>query len=504
MAWTRERLETVARERLCGAKLIVVANREPYIHTFDGDTVRCTTPASGLTTALDPVMRACGGTWVAHGGGDADRAVSDQFGRVAVPPQNPSYTLRRVWLTREEEQGYYYGFSNEAFWPLCHIAYTRPDSIRGTGSSTVEVNWKFRDAVLAEAEGNPAVVFIQDYHFALLPRLLRTARPDLVIVQFWHIPWPNREAFRVCPWHDEVLDGLLGNDLLSFHLQDHCNNFLETVDRGVESRVDLEQFSVTRNGKTTLVQPHPISIDPDLVAASLPADLVSAERRLRNRLRLRNEQLLVGVDRVDYTKGIPERFRAVGRLLELHPDLAGTFAFVQVGAPSRVHIPAYRRLNEELSELADDINWRYGSDEWRPIVFLNEHYDPDQVYLLDRISAGCVVSSLHDGMNLVAKEFVAARTDGRGVLVLSRFAGAARDLGDAVLINPYAVDEFAEALRLALTMPIGEQERRMARMQQEIANNNVYRWAAMLLSEASKLVQARPFVESRTALELPA
>jgi trehalose 6-phosphate synthase len=504
MAWTRERLESVARERLGGARLIVVANREPYIHTFDGEKLRCTTPASGLTTALDPVMRACGGTWVAHGSGDGDRAASDTFGRVAVPPQDPSYTLRRVWLTKEEEQGYYYGFSNEAFWPLCHIAYARPRFDSKDWEQYVQVNRKFSEAVLEEADGGPAVVFIQDYHFALLPRLLRTARPDLVIVQFWHIPWPNREAFRVCPWHDEVLDGLLGNDLLSFHVQDHCNNFLETVDRGVESRVDLEQFSITRNGKTTLVQPHPISIDPDYVAASLPADLASAERRLRNRLHLRNEQLLVGVDRVDYTKGIPERFRAVGRLLELHPDLAGTFTFVQVGAPSRVHIPAYRRLNEELSELADDINWRYGSDEWRPIVFLNEHYGPDQVYLLDRISAGCVVSSLHDGMNLVAKEFVASRTDGRGVLVLSRFAGAARELGDAVLINPYAIDEFAEALRLALTMPVEEQERRMARMRQEIEDNNVYRWAGMLLSEASKLVQARPLVESRTALEVPA
>jgi len=488
MAWTRERLETVARERFGGARLIVVANREPYIHTFDGEALRCTTPASGLTTALDPVMQACGGTWVAHGSGDGDRAASDNFGRVAVPPHDPSYTLRRVWLTKEEEQGYYYGFSNEAFWPLCHIAYARPRFDSKDWEQYVEVNRKFSEAVLEEAGSGPAVVFIQDYHFALLPRLLRTARPDLVIVQFWHIPWPNREAFRVCPWHDEVLDGLLGNDLLSFHVQDHCNNFLETVDRGVESRVDLEQFSITRNGKTTLVQPHPISIDPDFVAASLPVDLAGAERRLRNRLHLHNEQLLVGVDRVDYTKGIPERFRAVGRLLELHPELAGTFTFVQVGAPSRVHIPAYRRLNEELSELADDINWRHGSDEWRPIVFLNEHYGPEQVYLLDRIAAGCVVSSLHDGMNLVAKEFVASRTDGRGVLVLSRFAGAARELGDAVLINPYAIDEFAEALRLALTMPVEEQERRMARMRQEIADNNVYRWAGMLLSEACMLV----------------
>ena len=495
MAWIRERLETVARTRLGGAKLVVVANREPYLHTFDGEKIRCTKPASGLTTALDPVMRTCGGTWVAHGSGDADRHTSDARGRVRVPPEQPSYTIRRVWLTKEEEQGYYYGFSNEAMWPLCHIAYARPKFDSSDWEQDRLVNQKFADAVLEEVEGESGVVFVQDYHFALLPRMLRNARPDLVIVQFWHIPWPNREAFRVCPWQDEILDGLLGNDLLSFHVQDHCNNFLETVDRSVESRVDMEQFSVTRHGKTTLVQPHPISIDPDFVAATLPRDLESEERHLRHRLHLHGEKLLVGVDRVDYTKGIPERFRAVDRLLERHPELKGTFSFLQIGAPSRVHIPAYRRLNEELNELADEINWRHGTDAWRPIVFVNEHCGPEQIYLLDRLAAGCVVSSLHDGMNLVAKEFVAARTDGRGVLVLSRFAGAARELPDAVLINPYAIDEFAEALRLALTMPAEEQEQRMVRMRNEVADNNVYRWAGMLLSEASKLVQARQPVE---------
>jgi trehalose 6-phosphate synthase len=467
----------------------VVANREPYIHVYDGEGVRCMKPASGLTTALDPVMRACGGTWVAHGSGDADRQASDPRGRVAVPPECPAYTLRRVWLSKEEEQGYYYGFANEALWPLCHAAYTRPSFNPGDWQQYRRVNQKFADAVLDEVAGERAVVFVQDYHFALLPRLLKAARPDLVVVQFWHIPWPNPEIFRVCPWQEEILDGLLGNDLLSFHIQNHCNNFLDSVDRALEARIDTERFAVTRGGKTTVVRPHPISIDPESVAAFAPRDVETEEARLRKQLRVQDRPLLVGVDRVDYTKGIPERFRAVDRLVTLHPELKGRFCCVQVGAPSRTHIPAYRRLNEELDALVEEINWRHGGDAWKPVVYVKEHLDLGQLYGLYRMAAGCVVSSLHDGMNLVAKEFVAARTDLRGVLVLSRFTGAARELTDALLVNPYAVDEFAAALRSALTMPAEEQERRMRRLRAQVADNNIYRWAGLLLSEAGKLVE---------------
>jgi trehalose-6-phosphate synthase len=336
------------------------------------------------------------------------------------------------------------------------------------------------------------VVFVQDYHFALLPRMLKDARPDLVVIHFWHIPWPNREVFRICPWQEEILDGLLGNDLLSFHLQYHCNNFLETVDRALESRVDMERFAVTRGGQTTYIRPQPISIDPDLVAASAPDEVKKEEWRMRKRLGVGDQLVLVGVDRLDYTKGIPERFRAVDRLLTLHPEMKGKFSFVQVGAPSRVHIPAYRRLKEELDALVEDINWRHGQHPWRPIVYLNEHHEREQLYSLYRMASGCVVSSLHDGMNLVAKEFIAARDDLQGVLVLSRFTGAAQELPDALLINPYAVDEFAEVLRLALVMPKEEQERRMRHLRQQVVDNNIYRWAGMLLSEAGKLVEARP------------
>jgi trehalose 6-phosphate synthase len=298
-------------------------------------------------------------------------------------------------------------------------------------------------------------------------------------------------VFRICPWDEEILDGLLGNDVLSFHLQYHCNNFLDTVDRSIEARVDPERFAVTRRGHTTYVQPQPISIDPEAAAGLLPADPRREEQRLRRRLRVKDRLLLVGVDRLDYTKGIPERFRAVDRLLALHPDLKRKFHLVQVGAPSRVHIPTYRRLNDEVAALVEEINWRHADEDWQPILYIREHYSQEQLYLLYRASAACVVSSLHDGMNLVAKEFVSCRSDLRGVLVLSRFTGAARELHDALQINPYAVDEFAEALYQALTMPEEEQERRIRRMRQQLADNNVYRWAGMLLSRAGKFVEAR-------------
>ena len=489
MPWDKQRLIEAARSRLDGVRLIVVANREPFIHTFEGEEIRCLRPASGLATALDPVMRACGGVWVGHGSGDADRETADEHSRLAVPPEAPSYTLRRVWLTKEEEQGYYYGLANGALWPMCHVAYTRPRFDPRDWQLYRAVNQKFADAVLEEAAGEAAIVFVQDYHFALLPRMLKQARPDLTVMHFWHIPWPNREIIRICPWQDELLDGLLGNDLLSFHIQYHCNNFLETVDRGVEAKVDMERFSVTRGGHTTRVQPHPISIDADAIAALAPTDPAAHERLIRRQLGVRGRKLLVGVDRVDYTKGIPERFRAVDRLLTLYPAWKGQFQFVQIGAPSRVHIAEYRQLNEHLEALAEEINWRHACRGWKPIVFINEHYSAEQVYSLYRIATACVVSSLHDGMNLVAKEFVAARTDLLGSLVLSRFTGAAREFEEALLVNPYDMDGFAEALNQALAMPADEQRRRMQRLRQRVLDQNIYRWAGQILSSGARLTE---------------
>jgi trehalose 6-phosphate synthase len=491
MPWTKKRLADVARARLDGARLIVVSNREPVLHVHDDGEIRALTPASGLTTALAPVMEVCQGTWVAHGSGDADRIVVDGHDRVAIPPERPAYLLRRVWLSKEEEEGYYYGFANDAIWPLCHVAHTRPRFKSDHWEQYRQVNRKFADAVLEEAGDGPAVVFVQDYHFALLPRMLREARPDLVIAHFWHIPWPNREAFRICPWGDDILDGLLGSDLLSFHLPYHCANFLNTVERGIEARVDTEHSSVTRGGRRTSVRAYPISIDPGLADEYAPEELRKEERRLRRRLHINGRRLLIGVDRVDYIKGIPERLLAVDELLLRHPELKEKFHFLQVGAPSRTHIPAYRRLQEEIENLVEDIDWRHGTDHWRPIVYLNEQLGPREVHALYRTAAACVVSSLHDGMNLVAKEFVAARGDHRGALVLSRFTGAARELTDALLVNPYDRGELADAMYHALIMPEPEQERRMRRMRGQVRDHNVFRWAGMLLSEAADVLEMR-------------
>jgi trehalose 6-phosphate synthase len=501
VGWTRERLEDVARSRLGSAKLIVVANREPYIHHYHNGAVACMRPAGGLTTALDPVMRACGGVWVGHGSGDADRAVADEAGRVQVPPDDPSYVLRRIWLSKEQEQGYYYGFANSTLWPLCHQVYQRPTFDPAHWQAYREVNELFAAAVLEEAQGGPAVVFVQDYHFALVPRLLKEARPDLVVAQFWHIPWPNPETFRICPWAGEILDGMLGNDLLSFHIQYHCNNFLETVDRTIESRICREGFSVSHRGHNTRVRPFPISVDPDLAQEYLDSDWEVSVAAIRSRYELGDRPLIVGADRVDYTKGIPERLRGLERMLEQHPEARGQFHFVQIGAPSRTTLPAYRDLNAEIHSLADRINNRYGTAGWRPVVFVNEHFGPQAIYALYRGAAGCVVSSLHDGMNLVAKEFVTARDDEQGVLVLSQFTGAARELTDAVVVNPFDLDQLAAGMHAALTMPAAEQRRRMRRMRAVVADNNIYRWAGMLLSEACKLVDDTPLIDDLDGCE---
>lgn len=491
MAWTKERLEESIRERIGGAKLIVVANREPYIHRHRNGGIECLRPAGGLTTALDPVMRACGGVWVGHGSGDADRETADAFGRVAVPPHKPSYNLRRVWLTPEQEAGYYYGFANDALWPLCHQVYQRPTFNSANWQTYREVNELFARAVLEEAEGGPALVFVQDYHFALLPRMLKDARPDLTIAQFWHIPWPNPETFRVCPWGPELLDGLLGNDLLAFHIQYHCNNFLETVDRTLESRICRERFNVTRGGHDTRVRPFPISIDANLAKGYLDGwENRIADLRIKHRLC--ECPLIVGADRVDYTKGIPERLLAVERLLERQPELIGQFHFFQIGAPSRTTLPAYRRLNDEIADITARINFRFAAGPWRPIVFHNEHAGPEEIFALYRAATACAVTSLHDGMNLVAKEFISARDDERGSLILSRFTGAARELSDAVQVNPFDIDGIADAYFTALNMPEEEQTRRMRRMRAHVEDHNIYRWAGTLLSQACKLVDDVP------------
>jgi alpha,alpha-trehalose-phosphate synthase [UDP-forming] len=503
--WTPERLRISVRNKLEGSRLFAVSNREPYEHVRRGNSVGCSVPASGLVTALEPILRACAGTWIAQATGNADRETVDAHDRLQVPPDDPQYTLRRVWVTPEEEQGFYFGFANEGLWPLCHLAHTRPIFRAHDWEQYYKVNRRFADAAIEETKGeeNP-VVLVQDYHFALVPRMIKEARPDARVAIFWHIPWPNPEAFGICPWQRELLDGLLGADLIGFHIQSHCNNFLDSVDRALQSRVDREHFAVSRSEHLTYVRPFPISV-AFTNGGSVPASKESAyelRARLFAKLGVKANMMGIGVDRIDYTKGIPERFVALETFFEKHPIYRGQFTFVQIGAPSRTHIRRYQDLMDEVKAEVERINRRFQTGDWKPIVYLPEHHSHEQILPYYRAADLCMVTSLHDGMNLVAKEYVAAQVNEAGALILSRFAGASQELVDALLVNPYDAEELAAAIHKALQMSPGERSARMGRMRAYVREHNIYRWAGNLIAELASLRLPTPEKEKVEVLVL--
>ena len=490
ITWSPDSLRTLLNKQLTGERIIVVSNREPYIHVKSGDKIEVNRPASGLVTAVEPVMRACSGTWIAHGSGSADRETVDKFDRVAVPPDSPDYTLRRIWLSKEEESGYYYGFANEGLWPLCHIAHVRPIFRSSDWQQYVAINQRFADAVVKEADSDDPVVLVQDYHFALLPAMIRRALPKATIITFWHIPWPNPESFGICPWRTELLKGLLGSTILGFHTPFHCKNFLETVDRYLETRIEHESSTVSLRGKLTLVQSYPISIQwlPPWHARQPSVEVCRAE--VCQRLGLSSDlKIGLGVDRMDYTKGILERFRAVEKLLEERPEMVGRFTFIQIAAPTRSALDDYQSFENQVHALADKINQRFAVGGWQPIILKAEHHEPEVVSRYYRAADVCMVTSLHDGMNLVAKEFVAARDDEQGVLILSQFTGAAHELHEALIVNPYHIEQTAAALYQALTMHSFEQRERMLSMRALVRDFNVYRWAGRMLLDAARVRQ---------------
>jgi trehalose-6-phosphate synthase len=490
--WTAERLRVSLRDKLADKPLFVVANREPYLYVYGekDKSINTIVPASGLVTAIEPVLVACDGTWIAHGSGTADREMVDARDHQRVPPDRPSYTLRRVWLSAEEEKGYYEGFANEGLWPLCHIAHTRPIFRPGDWEHYQEVNQRFANVVLEEMRGTESPILLaQDYHFALLPRMVKEARPDARVAIFWHIPWPNPEVFGICPWQRELVDGLLGADLIGFHIQSHCNNFLATVDRALEALTEWDRFAVNRQGHVTRVRPYPISVAFPENGHAVNEKRNTGEERaaLCAELGIEASLLGVGVDRVDYTKGILERFRGIERFLESNPAYQRRFSFVQIGAPSRTDIERYRQFLDEVSAEAERINARFQAGPWKPIVFLKKHHSHEEIGRYYRAASLCLVTSLHDGMNLVAKEFLAAREDDRGVLILSTFAGAALELTDSLLVNPYDVQQVAGAILRALEMPDEEQATRMHRMRHNVREHNIFRWAANLLSDLTEI-----------------
>ncbi|MBM3244673.1 MAG: trehalose-6-phosphate synthase [Candidatus Omnitrophica bacterium] len=463
----------------------MVSNREPYMHVFDESTGKstCIMPASGVVTAIHPILSACGGTWVAHGSGNADRKFVNSKDKLGVPPEDNRYILKRVWLNKEEEQGYYYGFSNEGLWPLCHNTHTRPVFRESDWRMYKEVNQKFADSVLDELPASSPFIFIQDYHFTLLPKMIKDKRPDAKVALFWHIPWPTPEAFMICPYQNEILEGMLGSDLIGFHVQNHCNNFLDTANRLLESRVDTEKFSVVRSGKETFIRAFPISINAHISDNSFRVNPIRQVEKLKKEFELENEIIAVGVDRIDYTKGIVERILAIDRFLDKYPEYRKKFVFIQLAAPSRTHIKRYHDLIGEIDELVEKINWKHIDGDWKPVIYLKKHFSQDDIQPYYKLGDICIVSSLHDGMNLVAKEYIAEKDDLSGILILSQFTGAARELSDAILINPYSIEEFADSIKLAIQMPKEEKQRRMENMRKVIAENNIYRWAANVITE---------------------
>lgn len=482
--WTEERLKEFMKIYLKGRNIFVVSNREPYIHMKIKNKADYTVPASGMVTALDPIMKACGGLWMAYGSGDADKDTVDKNDKLMVPPDEPKYTLKRIWLTKQEVQGYYNGFCNEALWPLCHMAHTRPIFRKEDWATYRKVNGKFAQALLAEIKNiHRPVILVQDYHFALLPEMIKKSRPDAEVSLFWHIPWPHAESFSICPWRKELITGMLGADLIGFHTQQHCNNFLDTVSREIESLVDLEKFAITHKRHTAYIKPFPISVaftndenDPD-----------DSKSRLLEDLGLTSKYLGLGVDRLDYTKGILEKFRGIEFFLEMYPSFIGQFSFIQIASPSREEVARYQKFNHKITAEAERINNKFATDNWTPIVLLKKHYSHEEIYQLYKASNFCLITSLSDGMNLVAKEFVTARTDESGVLILSQFTGVARELKDALIINPYSAEQTAEAINMALTMQPVEQHQRMRKMREKIKNYNIYRWAAEFIKAVTSI-----------------
>ena len=499
--WTPQALQQVVRDHLGAPEVFIVSNREPYIHNASPAGPVVQVPASGMVTALEPIMRACSGTWVAHGSGTADRQVVDSHDRIRVPPEDPSYSLRRVWLSAEEEQGFYYGFSNEGVWPLCHLAYVRPAFRESDWQQYQAVNRKFADVVANESRSKDPLILVQDYHFALLPRLLRERKPAATIALFWHIPWPNAETFGVCPWKQQILTHMLSADILGFHTRYHCQNFLATVDRFLECQIDHEHMTVTLGGRVCRVVPYPISIEwPPRWLATLP-DIKTSRNSVRARHGIGGNVCLgLGVERWDFTKGIVERFFALEALLDKDGAARGRITLLQVAAPTRSKLPAYQALQAQTLSEAARINEKFGTDTWKPIVLIDHHQEPREVFELFRAADFCIVNSLHDGMNLVAKEFVAARDDQDGVLILSTFAGASRELPEALLVNPFDVSETAAAMRHAMHMGRDERRERMKLMRRTVKENNVYRWAGKMLMDAAQMRQRQSLTKSDLVL----
>lgn len=483
--WNKKAVLDLVKEKLSDRLFVVVSNRQPYIHKYVKKKVVCMKGPGGVITALDPVMRELKGLWVCSGSGDADKAVVKDS-KVKVPPENPSYTLKYVWLSREENLGYYFGYSNQALWPLMHLVYVRPVIRDDHWEMYKEVNKKFALSLYEEIKDKDAVVFVQDYHLALVSKYLKELKPDVKTLLFWHIPWPTYDVFRILPQKQELLEGLLSYDLLGFHIRYFCNNFLEAVNSELESKINKEASTAVFGGRITLVKAYPISVDYEGISnTAAEVHVKEAMKSLEEEFNLSGYSVIVGLDRIDYTKGIPERIRAIDKLLEEHPELKGKIVFIQMGEISRIHISQYQQLNDEINALVVEVNFKHAQDSWKPILFLRRHLSFYELLSFYRLADICLVTSLHDGMNLVAKEFVCSRIDSKGILILSKFTGVAREFKDALFINPYSIRELSTALYQAFSMKESEAKTRMKKLRQIVQRNNIWKWIGKILADSA-------------------
>jgi len=487
---TPQDLTNFVKETLDGKKFIVAIQREAYLHSYGAHGITVEKTAGGAHSLLDGILQATGGTMVALAAGDADNQVVDEKNRVKVPPENPTYTLKRVFIKKKELEGFYYGFANQTLWPLCHAVFVKPIFHNSWWQDYVTVNQKFADAVVEELGDEEGFIWINDYHLALLPTMLRRARPNLKIGVFWHIPWPTYEIYRICPWRKDIETGLFGADFIGFHRGYHVDNFVECCRRDLEIIVDSEPRSITYKDHTTKVANVPAGIDYTEIAREISTQ-TPTKRLIEKDFGFTYEKLGISVDRVDYTKGIPERLRIIDRFFEKYPEWIGKFTYLMIGAPSRVHIPAYKAINHEISDLVEKINWKYGNGTWLPIQYINKTLPREKIFFYYRLADICMVTSLDDGMNLVAKEYAICNDDKKGMLLLSKFTGAAKDMKSAMLINPYDTEGSAVALYHALQTDEKEKEKRNTELKQVLLENNIYQWGMTFIQDTISETGAR-------------
>ncbi len=485
---TSDELIKFVKKVLKGKQLVVAIQSEPYVHVKTPKGIKLQKGAGGAHVLLDGVLKQVGGLMVAVGRGTGDQQMSDAKGRIRVPPDTKTYTLKRIFLKKKELDGFYYGFANQTLWPLCHAVFIKPIFHTSWWEEYKQVNQKFADAILEEIKDDNAFIWVNDYHFALLPKMLQEKHPKLSVGVFWHIPWPTHEIFRICPWRKEILEGLLGADFIGFHRGYHVDNFVECARRELGVIVDNEPKSIIWNDNHTKLANLPAGIDYHEIQDSFSKHKLIDKRIIKRDFGFNFEKLIIGVDRIDYTKGLVERLKILDRFFEKYPEYIGKVVYFSVGAPSRIHIPAYKNLNKEILDLVEKINWKYSTNDWFPIVFVDQILPREKIFEYYRLADVCLVTALDDGMNLVAKEFVLCSDPEKGVLVLSKFTGAAKDLKWALQINPYSVEASVDVLRQALEMNKKEKIERNKNLKNAVKANNIYDWAKNFIEKTEERV----------------